>query len=957
MKLNKFFTQITVFFFFIGALQNVIAQTTSFNLTWDPNEESDMSAYKIYRSTSPGASQEIGSVSHPTVSYRDNAVEKGIIYYYRLKAVDLSGNASPYSEEVSAAIPLISGMSSQFDIEAGGNVTINLDPLVNDPDDADQNIIWTTQGASQLTVSINNRVATISAPSGWDSQETIIFKATDQTEFFDQVSVVFKAPSVVVESAPEFQAIPEQVFNEDGQSQINLTNFVNDSDSDPSQLSFQVAQVNSIQFQVNNGVLTMTPSANWNGSRTTTVTVTDQDNQSDQTQLAITVNPVNDKPVISDIPQQSLLQGGFMTLDVTSYASDVDNSDSELSWQFTNYSHISLTFDDQSKILQINAPDSWEGFEYIVAKVTDPGNASDTDTLIVRVNAIEIRPPAISAIPNIRFDEDQSSELKLNDYVTDSDDPVQNLFWNAESNDYIQVQINHSTNIATFSALPDWNGNANLKLYVTDPNQNKDSLDVKVLVKPVNDRPHIKSIPSLNLSQRLSVDIDLNDFVNDVDDSPENLTWTYTASANINVSLSGSKATFSVIEQWSGMEQVSVFVTDALGAQDTSQVTVYRQNQAVAPTITSIGQVNIAEDNKLTIQLSSHVTDPDNSADQMNWSFKSEDQSHINISINKSTQEMLIEPEADWFGNEEIFLSVQDPDNNIDFDTLMVVVTGVNDAPKIKPVGNISILQNTVYTIELKDYIDEADGLSDIKEISLLGSNNGFIGYYLDKFYYQLTFFTPSGFFGRETFLLKIKDAAGIEASAVLSIEVLEKSLSGAVQVAYYGSETNLNMAWSTTKETRDYIEFGLDSNYGLMTEKDDDYAMTHDKIISNLQENQTYHFRIVSEDINGSVKFSSDSVFTTGFAGKINVFPIPYQASKDIEGNGIVFANLPSQARLDIFNLLGEPVFKTEELPAVYRWQAENNAGKKVSSGLYVYVIKDQKNKKVSSGKIIIVR
>ena len=53
----------------------------------------------------------------------------------------------------------------------------------------------------------------------------------------------------------------------------------------------------------------MTPSANWNGSRTTTVTVTDQDNQSDQTQLAIRVNPVNDKPVISDIPQQSLLQG------------------------------------------------------------------------------------------------------------------------------------------------------------------------------------------------------------------------------------------------------------------------------------------------------------------------------------------------------------------------------------------------------------------------------------------------------------------------------------------------------------------------------------------------------------------------------------------------------------------------------------------------------------------------
>jgi len=54
---------------------------------------------------------------------------------------------------------------------------------------------------------------------------------------------------------------------------------------------------------------------------------------------------------------------------------------------------------------------------------------------------------------------------------------------------------------------------------------------------------------------------------------------------------------------------------------------------------------------------------------------------------------------------------------------------------------------------------------------------------------------------------------------------------------------------------------------------------------------------------------------------------------------------------------LLGEPVFKTTNVNPVYRWNVKNNAGRDVQSGLYLYVIRDGKNKKVKSGKLIIVR
>ena len=97
-----------------GLFSIVFSQSNSFNLTWDANTETDIYQYKVFRSLTPGASQEIAMVQHPTVNYRDNNVEKGVLYYYRLKAVDFSLNASEYSQEVSAAIPLISGLQGEI---------------------------------------------------------------------------------------------------------------------------------------------------------------------------------------------------------------------------------------------------------------------------------------------------------------------------------------------------------------------------------------------------------------------------------------------------------------------------------------------------------------------------------------------------------------------------------------------------------------------------------------------------------------------------------------------------------------------------------------------------------------------------------------------------------------------------------------------------------------------------
>ena len=46
-----------------------------------------------------------------------------------------------------------------------------------------------------------------------------------------------------------------------------------------------------------------------------------------------TVTAVNDEPVVSDIPDQTILEGGsFVTINLDDYVEDVEDADSEISW-------------------------------------------------------------------------------------------------------------------------------------------------------------------------------------------------------------------------------------------------------------------------------------------------------------------------------------------------------------------------------------------------------------------------------------------------------------------------------------------------------------------------------------------------------------------------------------------------------------------------------------------------
>ena len=105
-----------IFLLIIVPLAPLAAQTTtSYMISWAPNPEPEVAGYIIFRSLDANTGfQAIDSVDVSTTTYVDTDLQKGTVYFYRLKAKDTDGNRGLFSDHVSA-------MTIPQDADAGTN--------------------------------------------------------------------------------------------------------------------------------------------------------------------------------------------------------------------------------------------------------------------------------------------------------------------------------------------------------------------------------------------------------------------------------------------------------------------------------------------------------------------------------------------------------------------------------------------------------------------------------------------------------------------------------------------------------------------------------------------------------------------------------------------------------------------------------------------------------------------
>ena len=122
--------------------------------------------------------------------------------------------------------------------------------------------------------------------------------------------------------------------------------------------------------------------------------------------VLVTVNPVNDAPVLSAIPTVFFAEDTFNdSLDLNGLVLDVDNLDSEINWTATGQVNVVVAINNATKAINFTAVGNFSGSENVTLTAQDVSGLTDSKNLTVTVTSVNDVPFFNSSNPvlNVTF--------------------------------------------------------------------------------------------------------------------------------------------------------------------------------------------------------------------------------------------------------------------------------------------------------------------------------------------------------------------------------------------------------------------------------------------------------------------------------------------------------------------------------------------------------------------------
>ncbi|KPA14400.1 RTX toxin, partial [Candidatus Magnetomorum sp. HK-1] len=401
-----------------------------------------------------------------------------------------------------------------------------------------------------------------------------------------------------VNDAPVISNISDQTINEGSSfTAISLDNYISDVDNADTEMTWTAKGQTELTLTISDRVATIIlPNADWNGSETIIFTASDINGLTDTDTVVFTVMPVNDVPVIADIPDQSIEEGAsFTTINLDNYIEDIEDSDTAISWEASGYSQLSVEI--VNRAATISPPNiNWNGSETIYFTATDSGGLTTADAVIFNITPVN-DPPEITDIPDQTIEEGENFvTVQLDNTVSDPDNEDSEMAWAASGQSELSVSI--SNRIATIT-VPDenWNGNETILFIAADPNGLTDSDSAVFTVTPVNDPPVITGMTDQSISEGDSfTSIQLDDYVADIENTDTEIIWTATGQSQLTVTIENRIANIILPNNdWNGSETILFTATDTGGLTSNSTVVVTVTPVNDPPQITDIENQNISE--------------------------------------------------------------------------------------------------------------------------------------------------------------------------------------------------------------------------------------------------------------------------------------------------------------------------------------------------------------------------
>jgi C4-type Zn-finger protein len=659
----------------------------------------------------------------------------------------------------------------------------------------DKKVVEETPKVSLDDVSVeidNNRVAHIKLASKfWNGERDITFTATDPEGAKSSKTAHFEVESV--NDLPVMKTIESQTIKEKERFvPIDLAGIASDPDHAASKLSFEVSNTRSLKASINSKqqLIVETPDKFWNGEEKITLTVTDPEDGKAVQQILFTVLSVNDAPVISKIDGQTIKeQSKFEPVNLSTAATDPDNKPTELKWSVSG--NKDLKVDIKGNRASIATPNpNWNGKEALTFTVTDPQGASASTKADFEVTPVNDPPVLKKAQPQVTEEKKTFESIDFAKLVSDPDNKLEELRWTLDNGlpatkdkkgklvkgkpssvkHALVFGINDKGLLTTEIPNEFWNGEDQVTVNVFDPSGEKASVDVKFVVKPVNDVPVITDIEGQQTTEGKSFKpIKLDNYVNDPDNKVHEMKWTVKGNQHLEVIItSGREALIRANRvDWFGKEELTFTVTDPSGAKASTKALFEIKHVNAVPELRNIPDFTIKEDeNKgvvAVIKLDQYARDKDNSFDELKWTFSGN--KNLELKYDKVRNELTIQqPRENWNGpTETITFKVTDPEGASAQMSAKFTVLAVNDAPSAMSQA-YQTKEGEPLNVNADDGLmagaTDPDGEKPSEAVLVSKPQNGSV--ILNSRDGSFSYAPNKGFYGLDEFSFKLKDKGGL---------------------------------------------------------------------------------------------------------------------------------------------------------------------------------------------------
>ncbi|MBE3779387.1 tandem-95 repeat protein, partial [Vibrio parahaemolyticus] len=599
------------------------------------------------------------------------------------------------------------------------DTAVTIDVLVNDSDV--EGDVLSIQSASvpseQGSVDIVDGKLVFTPAENFNGEATITYIVTDG-DLTDEANM-----TVTVTPVNDSPVAVDDTVSTQEDTAVTIDVLTNDTDVDGDKLSIESASVPKEQgtVEVVDGKLVFTPTENFNGDAEITYTVTDGQ-LTDEAKVTVTVNQVNDAPIIKVDAVESITEDAVSTDTVvaTLTVRDTDTPEDQLTVSLENNSNgYFVLVGDEVKLTQAGV-DAVNNDELnlkdltISASVSDGVNptASDSDSLIV--NRVNDAPTVENAIADQVLSEDfDAYTIDLNEVFKDSDSSLE---FSVSGNNSIQISIVNG--VATITPTADWNGKETITFTATDPSGESISQTVNFTVAPVADIVADKATVVEDTPTIIKV---LGNDTFEGDGKVVSLdTNNGPANGTVSINPDGS-VTYTPNDNYHGADSFTYIVTSG-GVSESTTVNV---------DVTPVNDVPVAKDDTAITDEDTPVTidvlPNDNDIDGDKLSIQSASVPEAQGKVEIVDGKLVFTPAENFNGQAEITYTVTDGQLT-DEAKVTVTVNPVNDAPTIKVDAVESITEDAVNTdtVVATLTVRDTDTSEDQLTVSLENNSNGY---------------------------------------------------------------------------------------------------------------------------------------------------------------------------------------------------------------------------------------